>query len=124
MGQCQQRRRTADSLEPFGGAIVKLQSRWSVMTNHLDALPVDPAREPGAERLHGRFLGREPRRERGGGITFAATISDFAIGEDAPHEMVAVAFDRSGNAVDLGGVHAGSYNVHLPSSSYMSLPPV
>ena len=82
------------------------------MADHLDPFPVDAAREPGAERFHRRLFRSESRRKRRGRVAFAATVRDLALSEHASHEMVAEALDRRGNAVDLGGVHAGSYNVH------------
>ena len=82
------------------------------LADHLDAGPEDSLRLAGAERLHRRFFRGEARREGRGEIALGAAIGDFAVGEDAPDETVAVSLDRLGNARDFGRVEPGSYNVH------------
>src|SRR5690242_725168 len=122
--QRQQRAGRAHSGESIGGSIMKAQGRRAVTPYHLDALPVDTPRETGTQRLHRRFFCGKSRGERCAEVAFAPAVRDLLLGEDALHEMVTITIDRVDDAVDLGRVHSGPYNVHGSYSSYMSLPAV
>src|SRR5688572_28394575 len=78
---------------------------------------------PGSERLHGGLLRGKPRGERRRRVAFPAAIGDLCFGEHPVDEAVAVAFDRFGDAGDLGRIDAGAYNFHS-RRSYMTLPDV
>ena len=77
----------------------------------------------GPQRLHGGFLGGKPRREGGRGVALAATVRDFLVRKHPLDEPIAVAFDGSGDAGNLGGIEARPYNFHS-RRSYMTLPTV
>src|SRR5204863_6077538 len=96
----------------------------AVVPDDFDALPVDPAREAGAERLHRRLLGGEPRGKRRREVALPPAVGDLAFGEDVAEEAVAVALYAVGDPLDLHGVHATPYNVHGLAPSYMTLPAV
>ena len=103
---------------------MKREARWTIPANDFDAGPVDAARMTGAKRLHRRFLCGKPCGIRRSKIAFRLAIGDFAIGEDAPQEAVAVAVDHVGNALDFGRIETDTYNFHSRFGSYMTLPPV
>jgi hypothetical protein len=102
----QQRGASAHSLEPAGGAAMKPELRRAAVAYHLDVLPQHLLRVAGAEGLHRRFLGGETPGEMDRGFTPALAVRDFAVGEAAVQEAIAVARERRGNTWDVRGVNA------------------
>ena len=93
------------------GAAVKLQLRRAAAADDFDVAPEHALRVAGAERLHRRFLGREAAGEMNRRHAAPRAVRDFALGEDAVQEAVAVALDRGGDAMDVGGVEPESDDV-------------
>src|SRR6202035_5828813 len=68
--------------------------------------PEDAAAKAGAERLGGRFLGREAPRIAWAGVGAPLATAALVLGEDAVHEAVAKACDRRLNAADIDQIAA------------------
>src|SRR2546428_706660 len=94
----EQRRTAADVPEPARRAAVQFELRRTAVTYHLDVAPQHAARMAGSERLHRRFLGREPAGEVDRRHTSARAVRHLAIREDTPHEPIAITLDRRGDA--------------------------
>src|SRR5262245_60394088 len=62
--------------------------RLRALAAHLDLAPVHAELESRAERLEGRLLGGEPRREMRGRIRPLAAVRDLVLGEDAAQEAI------------------------------------
>jgi len=103
----------ADSREAARGAPVQLELRRTAgLADDLDVTPENALRMAGAERLHRRFLRREPSGEMNRRLVTAHAVGDLAVGENATGEAVAVAADGRGNARDLRRVESESDNGH------------
>jgi len=107
----QERALGAHGRKPTRGAAMKLQLRRSVTPNHLDVAPQYILRVARAERLHRRFLGREPAGKMNGRLAPLGTVGNLDIGEYAVNESVAVASDRRGDSRNVSGVDAQSDDV-------------
>ena len=95
-----------------GRAAVKPQLRRPARRAHdLDVAPQHALRVAGAERLHRRFLRREPAGEMGRRVPAPRRVRNFAVGEDAAQKSIAVARDRRFDAVDFGRIHSDTDNI-------------
>lgn len=92
--------------ESIRRAAVKPQLRGTAAPDDLDVAPQHAKRMTGAERLHGRFLRRETSGEMNGRNAAAQAVRHFAFGEHTMEKPIAVAFDRLGDAIDIGDVEA------------------
>lgn len=98
----QERRSPAHGLEAATGPVVEHETWWSPGANDFDVAPPDLVREPGPQRLHGRFLCSESPGEVNGRPMTSLTICDLAAGEYSAHETRSPAFDDVLDAVDIG----------------------
>ena len=96
-------------------AAVQPQLRRAAGADHLDVLPEDAARVAGAERLHRRFLDREPAAEVRNRISPPRTIGDLSLGKDALQEAIAVALQQLRDARQVGRVQPDTNDVHDPA---------
>lgn len=87
------------------------------MTDDLDVLPDHTARMAGAERLHRGLLGGKSAGDVRNGIAPPGTISDLAVGQDAPKEPVTVPLKHLSDARNVGRVEAEPENIHDPSQA-------
>jgi len=110
MGDCQERRNTTHRFEPARGAAVQLQLRRTAVADDFNVAPQHAVRVACPERLHRRFFGGEPAREMNRRNFAAGTVRHLTVREDPPKESLAVAIDRVGNAIDIGGVKTESKN--------------
>ena len=106
------------------GAAVKLQHRRAVPTDDLDAGPEDALRLSGAEGLHGRLLRGKASGERRAEVPLAAAIGDFALGEHASDEAVAVLLIASSMRSISVASSPVPIMVIVSGQSYTSLPQV
>src|SRR5690606_3099486 len=75
--------------------------------DHAHVGPVDAAaRHAGAQRLGAGFLGGEALGVAGGAVGLALGAGPFGLGEDAPGEALAEAFEGLLDAADVGQVVA------------------
>jgi hypothetical protein len=109
----QLRRLAADPVEAPGRTALQLQLRRPAgPADDLDVTPQHALRVAGAERLHRRFLGREPAGKMDRRMAAAHAVRDFAVGEDAPSESIAVALERRGDARNLRGIESQTDDGH------------
>ena len=90
---------------------MKPQLRRSPMAHHLDIAPEHPLRVARAERLHRGLFRREATGKMGSRVTTPRGIRDLTVGEDPPHESVAVSRDHCLDAIDFGRIHADPDNI-------------
>src|SRR3954467_12174398 len=107
----QQRRTAAHRLEPSRRTAVQPQLRRTAAPYHFHVAPEDPVRVAGPERLHRRFLRREPPGEMDRRLLPAHAVGDLTLGEDALQEPGPVPIDGRDDARDFGEVDAESDNV-------------
>lgn len=109
----QLRRSAADPGEAPGRAAVQLQLRRAAGPAHdFDVAPQDILRAAGAERLHRGFLRSEPAGEMNRRMAASHAVRDFAVGENALAESVAVALERRDDAGDFCGVESEADDGH------------
>lgn len=107
MSDRQLRRPAADFLEAPRGAAVQLQLRWPAgTTDDLDVAPEDALRVAGAEGFHRGFFRGEAAGKVNRRVASPHAIRDFAFGEDAVCEALAVPFDGGGDSWNVGGVES------------------
>jgi hypothetical protein len=104
MRDSEQRGFPTDGGKATRGAGVQLQLRRAAPADHLAIAPEDSARVAGTERLHRRLFRGTSAGEVDGRHAPARAVRDFAVGEDAAEEAVAISFDGAGDAVDIGRV--------------------
>jgi hypothetical protein len=111
------RRVTADSCEAPSGAAMQPQLRRTAgLTHDFDITPQHTLRVPCSERLHRRFLGREPAREMNRWIAPPHAIRHFGVGEDSAGEPVAVAVEGGSDSRDVRGVESEADDGHAPTA--------
>src|SRR5262245_36859292 len=111
MSNGEERRACADCGKATAGATVKLQLRWSSASYHLNVDPKHLLSMTGSERLHRRFLRREPAGKMDGRESAALTIGDFAVGENSTEKTVTKTFDCRFDAGDVRGIEAKANDV-------------
>lgn len=107
----QERRPATDGLEPPACAAVKQEPGRTVTAHDFDIAPEHALRVPRAERLHGRLFRRKAAGEMNRRHAPPLAIRDFAFGEDAVQEAVAVACNGCGNTRDVRGVETETDDV-------------
>src|SRR5581483_5487630 len=91
----------------FGGLAVKGERRTAAAeVGHFNIAPAESAAPAGAERFHAGLFRCEARGVALETIGFTFCIGDFAIGENASLETVAVAFEGFLHARDLAQIDA------------------
>ena len=97
----------AELFRDFSGFSVKGQRRTAGgKIGHFEIAPPDASAPSGAQRFHPGFLGGEARGVALIPIRFALRVGDFAIGEDAVLETLAMALDRFAEPADFAQIHA------------------
>ena len=106
----------ADRGETPGGAAVKLQLRRAAAADDLDVAPQHPCVWPVPSAFIAASLAAKRPAKWMAGHAPAHAVGDFAVGEDAPQEPVAVALDGVGDAGDVGGVESEADDVRHRSN--------
>ena len=85
---------------------VELEPRRTTVAHHFDALPEHVLRVTGSERFHRGFLRSKSSGKMNRRFPPPHAVGDFALGEDALDEAIAVPLDCGDNAGNVSGVDA------------------
>jgi len=113
VGDRQERHRSTEGIEAAFRSVVKREPGRAAESNHFNVLPEHFGRMAGAERLHRRFLCGEPSRKMDRGFAAPRAVGNFAVGEYAAKEPVAVLADCRLDSRNVGRVNAEPDDGHL-----------
>lgn len=102
----EERGAAAHRREATAGPAVQVELRRAAAAHDFDVAPQHALRVSGAERLHRRFLGGEAAGKMDRRNAAAPAVGDFAVGENAVNEPIAVSLDRLRNAIDVGRIES------------------